>query len=134
VAVFVWWPPDEDARRGTAKASAEDAHMAMTHVVQHELEVALKGLPDNVNWRVHLELGVGHVSDTLLAHAAREQVDLFVLGSHEVEGPLARLRSRTSVSNGVLDDAPMSVACIPSREPSSLVPPTLAKVTGDAVR
>jgi nucleotide-binding universal stress UspA family protein len=134
VATFVWWPPDEDARRGMAKASAEDAHTAMTNVVRHELEVALKGLPDNVNWRVHLELGVGHVSDTLLAYAAREQVDLFVLGSHEVDGPLARLRSRSSVSNGVMDDAPMSVACIPSHEPSSKVPPTLAKLAGDAVR
>ncbi len=114
VAAYVWWPPTEDRRSGTA-ASPEDSHAAMEQRLRLELTAALSPLPENVRWRVHLEVGVDHVADTLLTLANLEQVDLFVLGSHPVHGPIARLLSRSSVSSGVLDDAPMSVACIPSR-------------------
>jgi nucleotide-binding universal stress UspA family protein len=114
VAAFVWWPQTEDRRQGTT-SSPEDDHAAMQEKLRAELSAALEPLPDNVRWRVHLEVGAEHIAETLLTLANVEQVDLFVLGSHPVTGPIARLRGRSSVSSGVLDDAPMSVACIPSR-------------------
>jgi nucleotide-binding universal stress UspA family protein len=132
VAAFVWWPADEDARRGTAPSPESDGHRTMTEVIARELEAALASLPANVKHRVRLELGADHIAAKLLVMAGDEQVDLLVLGSHTLQGPLARLRS---VSNGVLADAPMSVACIPSRDAApSPATFTTAPLVADAVR
>jgi nucleotide-binding universal stress UspA family protein len=131
VATFVWWPPDEDLRRGTTPSPEGDAHFTMAAVVRQELEAALAPLPPNVKHRVRLEMGVDHIAAKLLVVASDEQVDLLVLGSHTLQGPLARLRS---VSNGVLADAPMSVACIPSHGEAPMAPFTTASLGADAVR
>lgn len=110
IAAFIWWPADEYQRRGLVTPPIEEAHMKLMATLRSELETALKGLPENVTSRVHLEIGADHVADAILALAAREQVNLLVLGSHPDVGALARMRS---VTHGVLVDAPMSVACIP---------------------
>ncbi len=131
VATFVWWPPDEDLRRGTAPSPESDGHFTMAAVVRREIESALAPLPANVTHRVRLEMGVDHIAATLLVVANAEQVDLLVLGSHTLQGPLARLRS---VSNGVLADAPMSVACIPTHGTAPMAPFATTSLGADAVR
>jgi nucleotide-binding universal stress UspA family protein len=116
VVAFIWWPAEELTRQPAAhRATPEATHAAMAEGILRQLAGALRPLPDNVSVRVHLELGAEHVAERLSDLAALEQVDLFVLGSHPVTGPIARMRALTSVSQGVISNAPMSVACIPSR-------------------
>lgn len=79
-------------------------------LIRDEVGAALRELPANVKHRVHLEIGLKHVGDRLLALSVAEQVDMFVVGTHPDRGPLARL---WSVSRDVLGLAPMSVVCVP---------------------
>jgi nucleotide-binding universal stress UspA family protein len=116
VVAFIWWPADEVLRQPSAhRSTAEATHVAMAEGIRRELAGALRPLPDNVKVRVHLEIGADRLAERLSDLAADEQVDLFVLGSNPVTGPIARMRALTSVSHGVISNAPMSVACIPSR-------------------
>lgn len=103
VATHVWAPEEERLRRGGNEAS-------MAEQLTRETQAALEGLPANVTSRVQLEIGRGHVGALLLEVAAREQVDMMVLGSHGPHGLLARLRS---VSHEVLAHGMMSVALVP---------------------
>ena len=129
VVAFIWWPADELTRQPNAhRPTPEATHAAMAEGILRELAGALRTLPDNVRCRVHLELGAEHIAERLSDFAADEQVDLFVLGSHPVTGPIARMRALTSVSHGVLSNAPMSVACIPSRLTPKLDMPHAAEL------
>jgi nucleotide-binding universal stress UspA family protein len=103
VATHVWAPEEERLRRGGSEGS-------MAEQLTRETQAALEGLPGNVTSRVLLEIGRGHVGAMLLDVAAREEVDMMVLGSHGPQGLLARLRS---VSHEVLAHAMMSVALVP---------------------
>jgi nucleotide-binding universal stress UspA family protein len=112
VASHIWWPLTEYERRGLTAPGPEEGHLALSALMRDETEAALKGLPTNVKHRVHLEMGRGHIGEQLLALATEEQVDVLVLGTHPHRGPLKRL---WSVSQDVLELAPMSVACVPGR-------------------
>lgn len=114
VTTFLWWPSDEYRRRNLQAVPGDDSHSAIEELVNAELSRALFGLPANVTARIRLEIGSDHLSKRLVEMAQEEQVDLLVLGSHPVTGPIARNRS---VTHGVLTDAPMSVACIPQPLP-----------------
>ncbi len=124
IAAHVWWPAEEYARRKLPVPEAGEAHTVLSHLLRAETEAALANLPPNVTHRVHLEIGVGHVGEQLLAMAAAEQVDVLVLGTHPNRGALAQMRS---VSHQALELAPMSVACIPG-------PPAPSAPTGRARR
>ena len=112
VAAHIWWPADEYARRGLPPTAPEEGHAAISKLMQEETKAALGGLPANVKQRVHLEMGVGHIGEQLLALANTEQVDVLALGTNPHHGPISLLRS---VSHDVLMNAPMSVACIPGQ-------------------
>lgn len=120
VAAFVWWPAIEYQRRGLQPPSPDDGHRALSKLVRAQVESELRHLPPQVVSRVHLEIGVDHVAETLLRLALAEQVDVLVIGSHPVDGVFAR---RRTVAHDVLIDAAMSVACIPARgEPLPVSP------------
>ncbi len=110
VAAHIWWPADEYARRGLPLPPAESGHAELSKAMHHETEAALSGLPANVQCRVHLEMGKGHIGEELVALATADQVELLVLGTNPHHGPIGLLRS---VSHDVLMNAPMSVACVP---------------------
>ena len=112
VAAHIWWPADEYARRGLKVTPPEEAHANISKLMVDETSAALRGLPANVKHRVHLEVGIGHVSEQLLALAGSERVELLVLGTNTHHGPISLLRS---VSHDVLMNAPMSVACVPGK-------------------
>jgi nucleotide-binding universal stress UspA family protein len=57
--------------------------------------------------------GLGNVADRLVELARAERADLMVVGAHQ-RGFLGRLW-HGSVSEGVLEQAEMSVACVPER-------------------
>ncbi len=112
LASHVWWPTAERERRGLPRSHQNDADAPLEALIRREVEGALRTLPPNVKHRVHLEIGLRHVSDRLLAFSVAEHAELFVVGTHPhpERGPLGRL---WSVSRDVLALAPMSVVCVP---------------------
>ena len=89
-----------------------EGHAKLSELMLRETGSALQGLPENVKHRVHLEMGLGHIGEQLLALAGAEHAEVLVLGTNPHAGPLELLRS---VSHDVLMNAPMSVACIPGK-------------------
>jgi nucleotide-binding universal stress UspA family protein len=116
IASHIWWPRQEALRRGLPWPEP-DGDQALEKLVRHDIEATMAGLPANVHHRLHLEVGLGHFSDRLLALSVAEHVDVLVVGTHTRQGPLGRL---WSVSHEVLGLAPMSVVCVPE----SVRPPT----------
>lgn len=115
LATHIWSPAVEHARRGKKTLLTDDDEASMAVLLTKETEVALEGLPPNVTVRVQLEIGRGPIGLLLLEVAARERVDLMVLGSNPHRGVFSRL---TSISHEVLSNALMSVALIPGEGPT----------------
>jgi len=111
LATHLWVPADEHARRHGKTPMTPADEGAMAEELTSEAEATLRTLPNNVKWRVQLEVGRGNLGELLLQMAAREQVDVMVLGTHQRKGLLSRL---TSTSHHVLADAIMSVALVPA--------------------
>ncbi len=114
VATHLWSPAEEHARRrGDQTPRTEASDRALAEELTWEAEAAFRTLPAHIRMRVMLELGDGHLGDLLLRLAAREQVDMLVLGTHPQEkGLLARLTA-PSTSHEVLSHGLMSVALVP---------------------
>ena len=117
LATHVWTPAEEHERRGGKTPMTDADHSSLSEVLTREAEAALLTLPHSIKARVQLEVGRGHIGELLLGIAAREKVDLIVLGSHPKKGLLGRL---TSVSHEVLSNAMMSVALVPSEGTSEV--------------
>ena len=109
IGAHVWWPAEEYGRRKITPPAGDESHAGLAALMRIEMSNALSTMPGNVMHRIHLEMGVGHIDEQLLAWGAEEHVDLMVLGTHRYR-LLARLNS---VSHHVLGQAPMSIACIP---------------------
>lgn len=115
LATHIWAPEAEFARHGRALPMLDADEVSMAELVTRDVTAALTGLPPNVTSRVQLEVGRGQVGELLLGIAARERVDVLVVGTHPHRGLLSRL---TSVTHEVLKDALMSVALVPADGPS----------------
>lgn len=109
-AVHLWSPRAEADRRKLREVPDVDGYSALAAQLLKEARAALRGLPPNVQHKVHLEVGAHQIAERLLTLAAEVRADVFVLGSHPHHGPLGRF---WSVSHAILSDAPMTVACIP---------------------
>ncbi len=131
VAMHLWNPADEHARRRGADATQTPADEgALAEELTREAEDAFRVMPANIKTRVQLEQGDGHLGDLLLQLADREQVDMLVLGTHPKEkGLLARLTA-PSTSHEVLAHGLMSVALVPGEVP----PPPLRRGTPTSPR
>lgn len=110
VATHVWTPAEEHERRGGTGPLTPTEEGLLAELLMREAEAALRILPPRIKSRVQLELGDGHVGEQLLNLAAREHVDMLVLGTHPKKGLLARL---SSTSHEVLANGLMSVALVP---------------------
>ena len=130
IATHIWSPVEEFARRGKRMPLTDADEDSMAAMLMKETEVALEDLPPNVTTRVQLELGRGPIGMLLLDVAARERVDLMVLGSNPHKGVFSRL---TSISHEVLANSLMSVALIPGEGPMvgelARNPPPLPEIT-----
>lgn len=110
LAAHIWSPDEEASRHGRLTPPSDEEKEVMAARLLADTQAGLKGLPPNVRARVQLEVGRGHVGGLLLSLAARERVDMMVLGTHPHRGLLGRL---TSVTHEVLTNGLMSVALIP---------------------
>lgn len=109
-AVHLWSPRAEAERRRLREVPDVDGYEVLAAQLLKEARAALRGLPSNVQHKVHLEVGAHQIAERLLSLSADAKADLVVLGSHPNHGPLGRF---WSVSHAILSDAPMTVACIP---------------------
>lgn len=120
-ATHIWSPDEEATRHGKASPPSDAEKELMSTQLINDTHAALRGLPANVNTRVQLEVGRGNVGALLMDIAAREQVDVMVLGTHPHRGLLGRL---TSVTHEVITNGLMSIALVPDDSPSQLTDQT----------
>ncbi len=107
LGAHVFWVPAEQRRLGLALGKTwDDAGLELPAVLERELRAALPpGLVD----RMIIEPAFGRTSDHLNALAAKEKVDLLVLGCHRRQA----LGQLFSASEQCLQLAPVSVLTIP---------------------
>ena len=108
----VWDPAEEHGV--TAPLRARDLE-GLAEIRRQNLRTSLVGLPAQVTSRIHLEVGRS-AGELLPRIAARERVDLMVLGTHPKKGLLAR---NASVAHEVIQRAPMCVALLPTPQAES---------------
>ena len=125
VAGFVDWPPEEAARLGVSGPLGLRGNLpAMQNVLERDLQEKITRLLGSENVRVSVRGNWGRADMPLVEMAIEAQADLVVIGTHQWQG-LDRLR-HGSVSRGILDHAPMSVACVPT--------PAATRMSGPRIR
>lgn len=125
VAGFVDWPPEEAARLGISGVRAMQGNPpSMQRVLERDLEEKATRVLGREQVRVVVRDNWGRVEMPLVEMAIEARADLIVVGTHQWTG-LSRLR-HGSVSRGILGNAPMSVACVPT--------PVATPVAGPKIR
>jgi nucleotide-binding universal stress UspA family protein len=115
IAARIYDPLVEHVRLGIPGVrSLLEAHPEIEKILARELSDTLPTLPDGTKPRIVTWANIGAPADPLARLAAREGADLLVVGAHQ-RGVLGRLWYG-STSRAVLEEAPMAVACVPSRE------------------
>lgn len=117
IGAHVYWPPDRHERANTRGNDARSlpigrGHADVESALASELRARLSGLPNGDAIELKLVGGLGRPADHLVQIACDEKVQLAVVGNHQRTG-LGRMW-HGSVSRGVIDLAPCSVACVPS--------------------
>lgn len=113
VAGFVDWPPEEAGRLGVSGIRAMQGNpLSMQKVLERDLQEKVTRLLGSEQIRIMVRDNWGRVEMPLVEMAIEEQADLIVVGTHQWHG-LSRLK-HGSVSRGILGNAPMSVACVPT--------------------
>ena len=124
VAGFVDWPPEEAARLGLSGLRAMQGNPpSMQRVLERDLEEKVTRVLGSDQVRVLVRDNWGRVEMPLVEMAVEAQADLIVVGTHQWTG-LSRLR-HGSVSRGILGNAPMSVACVPTPAPDPVPGPRI---------
>ncbi|MEJ7732268.1 MAG: universal stress protein [Polyangiaceae bacterium] len=114
VAGHVYFPPGERRRLGvTTPSSLDGAHPEIEQPLQRDLLARIGGIAGAHSFEVRPVAGLGNIADRLVELGRAERADLMVVGAHQ-RGFLGRLW-HGSVSEGVLEQAGMSVACVPER-------------------
>jgi nucleotide-binding universal stress UspA family protein len=111
VVAHHYWGVDAHVRYGVAPSLESAVSPQVEEALRRDLTARLGDMPGQEPVWVHLEAGVERPSDTLVALARRESVDLVVLGTHQRTGPSRWWYG--SVSQRVLHEAPVSVLCVP---------------------
>lgn len=121
---YVDWPPAECARTGITGAQPLTGNAPE---IQRFLERNLKDWATEIlgDKATHIRVAPnwGRADSALLALAVRAKADLLVTGTHQHHGFL-RLAG-LSVSRGLLQHAPMNVACVPAPATSEGSPQVL---------
>ena len=125
VAGYVAWPPEEASRLGvSARVGLGGNLTGMQAVLERDLREKVTRVLGEDDVRVWVRGNWGRADHPLVEMAMESQADLIVVGTHQWHG-LSRLR-HGSVSRGILDHAPMSVACVPT--------PAVARMAGPRIR
>ena len=109
----VAWPPAEQARLGLAgPLPLTENPPAAQHVLERDLTDKVREILGADAVRVRVVPGWGRADAALVELARQEAADLLVTGTRQQHG-LERLAG-PSVSRGLLQFAPMNVACVPT--------------------
>jgi len=124
----VTWPPQERERLGIGeRAFAPNNPPEVQELLERDLRKRCEGILGDPAGKVHVTAAWGRPEPQLLELAKQVEADLIVVGSHQRQG----LERFWSVSREILNDAPMSVACVPASstgEPASERIPTFQRV------
>jgi nucleotide-binding universal stress UspA family protein len=107
----VCWPPEARARFGAREASSVGLPPAVQSALERDLRERCKLLLGAAPVEVRVRPAWGREDMQLVEMAAEARADLVVTGTHQRQG-LPRLWAG-SVSRDLLQNAPVSVACVP---------------------
>ena len=111
---YVYWPLGERRRVAVHESEKPPLDYAPADAaLTEELAARVGKLPGEGTVSIRARAGYGRSADHLVQAAEEEQADLIVVGTHQRHG-LDRLW-HGSVSRGVLHQATMNVACVPTR-------------------
>ena len=124
VAGHVDWPPEEAARLGvTGPLGLRGNLPELQSVLERDLQEKVTRLLGSENVRVVVRGNWGRAEMPLVTMAMQARADLIVVGAHRPQG-LSWFRP-SSVSRGILDHAPMSVACVPTPDAAPMAGPRI---------
>jgi nucleotide-binding universal stress UspA family protein len=114
VGAHVYWPPEARERLHLHGAiPIGKGNREVEAAIERELRERIATLADGTSMDLRIVGGLGRIADHIVQIAEDENVDLVAVGSHQRAG-FERLW-HGSISHGVIDGAPMSVLCVPSR-------------------
>ena len=123
-AGYADWPPEEAARLGVSGQSGMFANPpALQSVLERDLREKVSRMLGGEPIQVRVVGTWGRADEPLVEMATEAQADLIVVGTHQWHG-LDRLR-HGSVSRGILQSAPMSVACVPTPDAVPMAGPRI---------
>ena len=124
VAGYVVWPPEEASRLGVSARVGLGGNLpGMQSMLERDLREKVTRVLGGDDVRVWVRGNWGRADHPLVEMAMESQADVIVVGTHQWHG-LSRLR-HGSVSRGILDHAPMSVACVPTPAPARMAGPRI---------
>lgn len=114
VVGYVEWPPEQRVRlAGKEPMDVMNNLPEVRTILERELKTRVTAiLGTSVGFRTRVEANWGRPDAPLAGMAEEEGADLIVVGSHQYHG-FERLW-KTSVSSGLLHNAPMSVLLVPT--------------------
>ena len=137
VAGYVSWPPEEAARLGILADPELGCDLPAMHgvlerdlpgmrsILERDLREKARRLLGSENVTVRVDWNLGRADPPLVGMAVEAKADLVVVGIHQRSG-FGWLREG-SVSRGILNYAPMSVACIPKPPATRMAGPFVRK-------
>lgn len=124
VAGYVVWPAEEASRLGVSARVGVGGNLPeMQSMLERDLREKVTRVLGGDDVRVWVRGNWGRADHPLVEMAMESQADVIVVGTHQWHG-LSRLR-HGSVSRGILDHAPMSVACVPTPAPARMAGPRI---------
>jgi nucleotide-binding universal stress UspA family protein len=130
VVAYSSWPPAERRRLGTGiRWTVFENEPQIETELQLDLERRVSALAGDGEVRVRVETCLGRVSKHLVDMAVDEGVDVLIVGAHHPHGPSRPWHE--SVSQGVLQQAPMNVLCAPAG--TTPAPPALTRGIGSVL-
>lgn len=114
IGVHVYWPPEARERLHVAGGlPVGEGNPEVDAAIEKELRDRILSRSPEMPIDLRIVGGLGRIADHLIQVAEEVEADVLAVGSHK-RGGFDRLW-HGSVSQGVLESAPMSVLCVPWR-------------------
>jgi len=124
VAGHADWPAEEAVRLGVSgRLALLENPSSVQRVLERDLREKVTRILGEEQVQVRVAANWGRADVPLVEMAIEAQADLVVVGTHQWHG-VSRLR-HGSVSRGILQHAPMSVACVPTPAATPMAGPRI---------